>query len=223
MSVAATLMIALLGLFSWMLPGNGPPALAFADVAEKLAEVRTATCKMCYWGTEGREEAKFLMAPGFTRFELNDGQVLIEDHRQRKCIRLNPDKKLANVWDMDNRIVVIDELAWENPLEMLREEVRDAKNRPDGEVEDLGTKQIDGRAAVGFRFKLKGKNQDTDKTIWADPKTGLPIRIEATTTGPGPSVQNSVLEDFRFNVKLDDSLFDVEPPEGYTVQKAPPM
>lgn len=46
--------------------------------------------------------------PGRTRIEFDNGQVLIEDHRQRTCIRLNPDKKLAVVWDMDDRIVVID-------------------------------------------------------------------------------------------------------------------
>jgi outer membrane lipoprotein-sorting protein len=218
MTIAATLIAGLLSLLSWMFLESGSPTLAFADVAEELAEVRAATCTVYSRSTKVDEEAKFLMVPGRIRIEYDDGRVLIEDHRQRKCMLLIPDKKLANVWNMDARIVVIDKQAWENPLGMLREEVRDAKNRPDGEVENLGTKQIDGRAAVGFRFRLKGKNQDTDKTIWADPKTALPIRIEETTTGPGPSVVVSGSKGYRFNVKLDDSLFDIEPPEGYTVQ-----
>ncbi len=202
--------------------GNSFPPLDFADVAEKLAEIRTATCKVYGRGTEGPEETKwrewatYLMAPGFTRMEFDNGQILIEDHRKKKCIRLNPDKKLANVWDMNQWIDLVDN---ENPVEELREAVRWIKEG--GDVEELGTKQIDGRTAVGFRLKLKGKNQDTDMTIWADPKTGLPIRIEQTITGPGPSVDHSVFKDFRFNVKLDDSLFDVEPPEGYTVRKMP--
>jgi len=219
MTVAATLLVGLLFLFSWMFPGNGSPALAFADVAEALAEVRTATCKIHDRGTKGREESKWLMAPGRTRMEFDNGQVEIEDHRKKKAIRLNPDKKLANVWDIDQWIVIID---FENPLEVLRGFVRDIKEGPKGDVEELGTKQIDGRTAVGFRLKVKGKNQDTEETVWADPKTGLPIRFEQIITSPGPSVDHSVFKDFRFNVKLDDSLFDVEPPEGYTVRNKRP-
>ena len=101
---------------------------------------------------------------------------------------------------------------WEHPLETLHKEVRDAKNRPDGEVERLGTKQIDGRTAVGFRFELKEK-KDTTKTIWADQETGLPIKIEEIQNGFHIGYKDS-----RFNVELDDSLFDLEPPEGYTVE-----
>jgi hypothetical protein len=53
------------------------------------------------------------------------------------------------------------------------------------------------------------------------PLVELPIRIEQTITGPGRSVAVSLFKDFRFDVELDDSLFDIEPPEGYTVRKKP--
>jgi outer membrane lipoprotein-sorting protein len=221
-AIAAILLVALAGLFSWVFLGNGSPALAFADLVDKLDEVRTARWTLCMQSARATSEAKFLMAPGRTRVEYENGQVRIEDHRQRKCMLLNPEKRTANIWAMDDRIVIIDRRAWENPLEMLREEVRDAKNGPDGNVELLGASQIDGRTVVGFRLKLKGKNQDTDKTIWADARTALPIRIEQLITGPGASADHSVCKDFQFNVHLDDSLFDVKPPEGYTVRSKPP-
>ena len=159
------------------------------------------------------------MAPGRVRIEYEDGQVQIGDVRKRRCMLLNAEKKTANVWDLDDRI---DKLATEDPLETLREEVRDAKNRPDGEVEELGTKQIDGRWAVGFRFELKEREHKTTKTIWADRDTGLPIQIEEVSTGAGPWIVVSRSEDYQCNVKLDDSLFDIEPPKGYTVQRGPP-
>jgi hypothetical protein len=52
--------------------------------------------------------------------------------------------------------------------------------------------------------------------IWADPKTLLPIRVEYATTDPESS---TIMTDFRVNVPLDESLFAVDVPPGYTIQQ----
>ncbi|MBN1765898.1 MAG: hypothetical protein JW860_11615, partial [Sedimentisphaerales bacterium] len=52
-------------------------------------------------------------------------------------------------------------------------------------------------------------------TIWADPRTALPIRIEQKQ--PGLEI---VCKNFEFDVELDESLFSMEVPEGYTMQQS---
>ena len=52
-------------------------------------------------------------------------------------------------------------------------------------------------------------------SVWGDPKTGLPVRIEMTMEiMPNLKV---TMSDFEFNVDMDESLFSVEPPAGYEV------
>jgi hypothetical protein len=81
------------------------------------------------------------------------------------------------------------------------------------EVEQLGRQTVDGRETMGFRYRERG----AEMTIWAAPGTGLPVRVEATTPLMKPK-SHVVFSDFRFNVELDESLFSLEAPEGYTVK-----
>ena len=69
---------------------------------------------------------------------------------------------------------------------------------------------------MGWRLSGPGLHEPgITVTIWGDPQTGLPIRIESYSALEGVK---STLSDFVFNVDLDKSLFSVEPPAGYTVQ-----
>ena len=56
-------------------------------------------------------------------------------------------------------------------------------------------------------------------SLWGDPKTGLPVRIEMTMAMM-PNVKIT-MSDFEFNVDMDESLFSVEPPAGYEVHPGP--
>ena len=53
-------------------------------------------------------------------------------------------------------------------------------------------------------------------SLWGDPKTCLPVRIEMTSARM-PDVKLT-MSDFAFNVTMDESLFSVEPPAGYKVR-----
>jgi len=76
--------------------------------------------------------------------------------------------------------------------------------------ETLGRRQIDGRTLEGFRVT----EDDATTTVWLDPKTGELARAELEFAhSPG---MNLIMTDFQFDVPLDDSLFSLEPPEGYT-------
>ena len=87
------------------------------------------------------------------------------------------------------------------------------EDKPDAvEHESLGEKEIDGRKVVGFHIS----SQPHDLILWGDPKTGLPVRVEMTMGIEG-SVKTT-FSDFVFNVDMDESLFSLEPPAGYTVR-----
>jgi hypothetical protein len=81
----------------------------------------------------------------------------------------------------------------------------------EGQVEQLGERVIDGQKAVGF----VGKGQNEAVTIWADPETALPIRIEAQI---GQELSFS-MKNFEFNADVDESLVSMEVPDGYTLEK----
>ena len=82
-------------------------------------------------------------------------------------------------------------------------------------VDRLDVEKIDGRRAQGFHVQLGA----VEVKIWADPKTLLPIRVEETTGAAAGSEVRIVMSDFQVGVKLDESLFSVEVPAGYTVQQ----
>ena len=91
---------------------------------------------------------------------------------------------------------------------------------------DLGFTKIDGKTARGFEVDMK--NIDPDSTpgtmrVWADVKTALPLRCELTIANmlPGADMIQR-LDNFEWNVPLDDSLFVVDIPENFEEMQGPP-
>ena len=92
----------------------------------------------------------------------------------------------------------------------------DAKSGKFGKVDRLGAKTIDGRPAEGFRIQQGG----TETKIWADAKTMLPVRLEQRMSIPSMSLEvYTEMTDFQVDAKLDESLFSVDMPDGYTAEK----
>ena len=71
---------------------------------------------------------------------------------------------------------------------------------------------MDGLLAHGFHVSTKSN----DLTLWADPSTRLPIRIEVTHPG---NVRRIICSEFNFDPDLEESLFSTTAPPGYAVQK----
>jgi len=221
-ALAATVLVALFGLTSWLVPGSGA-ALAFADVAEALNNVHSAT-----WKTTAVVKVKepqemtvtwsgigMFLAPCRERTETSaKGQksVQICDGRKDKTIVLDSATKTVTVINLKN-------LPPENPYGRtflsLRQLVGRAQTGTDGKVVRLGVETIDGRRAEGFRIQLGA----VDTKIWADPKTLLPIRVELATGGTAGPETHIVMTDFQTNVNLDESLFSLDVPPGYSVQQ----
>jgi outer membrane lipoprotein-sorting protein len=217
LATAASLLVVYLGLSS--LTGS---ALAFADVVEVLNKVRSATWKTTLEAkglqneTVKWSEIGMFLAPSHERMETTaEGQksIRIADGEKDKTIVLNTATKTAIVIDLKNLPPEM-----ESPLGKtflgLRELVAQAQSGTARKVERLGLETIDGRPAEGFRIQLGS----VEVKIWADPKTLLPIRVEEKTAA-GPEA-HLVMTDFQVGVDLDESLFSLDVPPGYTIQQS---
>ena len=242
LAVAATILVALGILVFEMMMGGGSPNIAFAQVADALESLQSATYDVT---SEAKGENSkspaivtgkgFFLAPSHQRMELSReidsakttmNQVVIIDDQAAKWILLAPDQKVAVATDMKSMEDIIKKLgngARPDLFEMVRRLVREGSSGTADKVERLGKKEIEGHAAVGFRINnsvIGGTILGTigsmagDMTLWADPETARPIRIEFATHTFG--VERMVMNNFRYDVELDPSLFSLEPPEGYS-------
>ncbi len=228
-AVAATIFVALCILASWITIGGGSTSIAFARVAEVLDGLNSATFDMTSEakGDNGQPPVTatgrgFFHAPARERVEISTGSgknianmIMISDSQAAKSIVLMPQQKLAMAMDMEKMKENMKKSANGAPpdlFETVRRLVREGSSGTGEKAERLGKKEIDGRQAVGFRTHC-----DTiDMTLWADPQTARPIRIECGMAMMGDV--RVVMNNFRYDVDLDPSLFSLEPPAGYSTQ-----
>ena len=208
--IAATFIVA--GIF-WLMTTVNKPALALETLFGNFMKARTARYDTIVTidGQPPLEMKGLFLEPKHMREEIN-GTINIIDWEARKRIGLDPKNMRATVMNLKN---LSDEMSnWMqegNWFEGTRQMLRSATSDPNAKVVSLGEKQLDGRRVVGVRFELPGMPM----TLWADPATQLPIRIESNLLGP-PKTE-VVITNFEFNIELDESLFSVEIPDGYSV------
>jgi outer membrane lipoprotein-sorting protein len=78
----------------------------------------------------------------------------------------------------------------------------------------LPAQAIDDKPVIGFEVTAQAKKVK----LWADPESLLPVRIESDTVDDHGALLVCTLDEFVFGQELDDALFTVEAPEGYTVK-----
>jgi outer membrane lipoprotein-sorting protein len=215
-SAGAVLVLAIATVALWIHASG--TQYAFADFVKPILEAKSAKFKVVF-ERHGKQVATgncMVLAPNRDRMELQEPgrpvEITIADHSKGVSVRLDSVRKVAVV----NQVAGLPrERASMNLLEAMRSLVLDAE-KPDVRRESLGEKEVDGRRAVGWRLSGPGLQEPgLTATIWGDPQTGLPIRLESYYALHG---QKSTCSDFVFNVDLDASLFSLEPPAGYTVQ-----
>jgi outer membrane lipoprotein-sorting protein len=218
-AAAAIFVLAITGV-ALFFPGSGA-TFAFDDFAASILEAKTFKCKMIIEtkGPPARTITSEIMTLGGTRMrqvtELPDMPkfVVIEDSSQGKSLTLEPASKTATViTSTKNRKDKTPESGGFFTLVRLFQLVEEKPGAV--EHESLGEKEIDGRKVVGFHIS----SQPHDLILWGDPKTGLPVRVEVTSGMEGS--EKTTFSDFVFNVDMDESLFSLEPPAGYTVRNA---
>jgi len=218
-AAAVIFVLAITGVAVWFHGGGARPVLA--DFLEPILKAKTVKYKMttemkgppAITGTaqvmmlnasRSRTETEVEM-PNMPKHKT----VTIWDGSQGKSLHLQPAQKRATLHDYVN--MPKDKTPNQDPLGGLRRMLLDSENRRYAKREPLGKRDIDGRQVDGFRISLAGGVF----SVWGDPKTGLPVRVEAITAmAPNAKI---TMSDFEFNVEMDESLFSLEPPAGYEV------
>jgi hypothetical protein len=212
-AAAVLIIVTFIGISNFF--GSAP---AFAEVIQPLLTARTATFKITS-DIEGSSPETFdcmVMESGLTREVRPSGVIRILDHNQDRTIMLYPAEKKAVIFKNTDRPE--EQQKQTNWLQETREWIRQAQETEDESVEYLGKHQIDGVEAFGYRIRLGEVSRMTDRTVWADAETLLPIRIEYSIgSGSSMGVKGTIVySNFIFNVEMDESLFSV--PEGYDVE-----
>ena len=145
-------------------------------------------------------------------------QVTIADSQAAKVLMLTPSMKIAIAMDMKKMYADMKKSGKglsPDLFDMVRRIVREGSDGTGEKAERLGQKEIDGHKAVGFSVR-NAMNGMGDMTLWADPQTARPIRIEIA--GELGAKFRMVMNNFCYDVDLNPSLFSLEPPEGYSTQ-----
>lgn len=205
--VAIAAMIVLAAVLALYTFTGGGATSTYAQVVDLLHNAHTITFSIVSrTGVASMPTVRTQIAfkePGYMRTSTADGFVTIVHASEGRVKGLNlvPLQKKYMTFGFSNAPDKHDT----GPYVSL-EKLRALPNQAD---EALGQKPIDGRTLEGYRVH----ETDTTTTVWVDPKTGEPARVEMEF--PAAPGMNMILSDFRFDVQLDDSLFSLEPPAGY--------
>ena len=194
-AVAASCVLAVV---LWSLgPGAG---VALATVQKIVEDIRTVSFELtAYRDSQSEGTAKVMfMEPGKMRAEW-PGMIGIFDWNQGKILVLGTEDKSAHltvVSDMENPYQ-------RNWLGALKTIVGcDA-------AKELGWKQLFGREAKGWEVPDDGGVC----AVWADAKTGELLQVEFVR-----GRNKMVMTHFVLNPELNESLFVMTPPDGYTLE-----
>jgi outer membrane lipoprotein-sorting protein len=202
------------------------PSSAFGQAVKQVREARSMSYTQLLT-VEGAKEPirskEFVAADGRKRSELQSAgitTITIFDAAGMSRLMLLENLKQALVSDQANEATSLgppnenqgrragnDFLGWLAALKRLGD-------KPD---KDLGQQVFDGKRVTGF-VATQGK---FTFTMWVDDATQEPVRIEYDSPLQGTGYQHVAMTDFRFDENLDESLFSLAVPAGYTVQQEP--
>lgn len=207
--IAAAVVIVggLAGVLVWLTAGNAGSSVAWADVQQRIRDARTMTFTMTTRLKDMPEMVVKMMLkePGLMRQEFIKPEkgVSIMDVSKAQMLTLMPKEKKAiriHLGELPEAIRKKHEK--QNYLAELKKLIEESES-------ELGEKDLDGRQVKGYRVAKLG----IDLSIWVDAKTGEPVQIEMTMFDDKAKV---VMTDLAFNTELDDALFSLEVPQGYT-------
>ena len=138
---------------------------------------------------------------------LNTGKTLLLFHQSKSCVLM--DESILKKETGADEIVTL----CTRPIASLW-------NLRAGTEERLGEKEIDGQIVTGFKFSQKDKDFEYDIAIWADKQKDAPYLVEIISksiTDKSSHGTKWTAKNFNLDVELDEKLFSLEVPEGYTL------
>lgn len=203
-AAAAIIIAVFLGIHELVgIPGS--PSVAWADVIKPILNARTASLDIFIGSQDsGVVIHDDVMGSRIRRTVSNlENSTILIDLEQRKLVTIDHAKKTVVYVGLDGLP------SFQNYVEHLRNLIIKLQENPNLHVENQGVQEVDGRDFVVF---VAHGDNDTI-TIWADPQTAVPIRIEHKT----PNMQ-TICDNLQFDVEFDESLFSTDVPDGYTIQ-----
>jgi hypothetical protein len=138
-------------------------------------------------------------------FEGDNHTIHVHNRKDRKGLTLLPTTRKAWLRTM------ADDLAQQpkNMIVLIRE-VRESS------AERLGTEQVDGKDTTKYRCEHPSGHY----LLWVDAKTNLPVKVVVSESrdDAAPAVIVT-MTNFQWNVPLDESLFTLDIPAGYELEK----
>jgi len=206
LAAAAVIIIAVLIGLNFFSDSVSITSTAYAEIVERLHNARTLTYVVeTTTSIEGMPSMRMEIAfkePGYMRMATAGGFVSVVDSVQGKGITILPPRKQFIEIEISN--------LQKDPAQQNIDLIERLRSLPERADEELGTTEMDGRVVQGYRITEEG----LINTIWIDIQTRNLVLVEMEfLNAPGMS---GTMSDFQFDVELDDSLFNLTPPEGYT-------
>jgi outer membrane lipoprotein-sorting protein len=209
-AAAAAIAVVAAGLVLWAALQYGSRPV-MADVLRQIRDVKAVTFKVTTKinvpGAPPQEVTADVLLTESGQMRQTTAQpaetITVMDMHQGKALTLIPSQKQA----------VIIELANMDPSQLPPNALEDLKKLDPKDATPVGEKEINGRMFSGFKAKKDGQ----DMTIWVDPGTRLPVRMELTMNTPVMPAVEVVMTDFVWNAKLDPSQLSLTAPPDYKV------
>jgi hypothetical protein len=207
---AAAIGVVVGGLSIWLLVAlfGATPSVSYAEVAQEIRAARTLTYTVTT-DVEGISMVmKQLVRGSVIRTEMPMGQVIISetDGANMKSLTLDNLSQTARVMNFKRDGANTPALQ-ANPANAAE----GFRALADQQGEPIADREINGIKAKGFQTKGM-----FPASIWVDPVTKLPLRVEYHVTVAGKPA-SIVMSGFVFDPPLDESQFSLVPPAGYKV------
>ncbi|MCA9442775.1 MAG: hypothetical protein KC964_18370 [Candidatus Omnitrophica bacterium] len=200
---AVVTLLGFLGVLSWY----GDHSVAFAEVVEKIRTIKSYEYSISNTGPEDRVETFAFVKNerGYKSFNVDTGDFSVADWSLGKQWFLNASERT---------VVICDGPKYGTQTLQILNAAEGLQKIKDVEIWD---EVLEGIPVQCFRFKNPDQS-GIKQTWWIDQRTLLPIRIEVNA----PDGTRGVSEDFSYSDEIDESIFDVQIPEGYTILDCPP-
>jgi hypothetical protein len=239
--VAATIVAAVVLIFLWY--GNSSKAIAWADVQGRLNQVHT----MIYSGfAKISEPTEMRITKRFKAYYRDPGLARIEEYLPDSGPGSGEEEpnKITNIrWEPGScrGLILIPEYSraelYESvfltdgpkppflpPVDLSSAIWELMKNITADKTRPIGDRVINGISAVGFEFEVPDwafskLDRKVGARLWASEKDGTPLLIEGEYQDPPGQNMHAEYSDFRWNAPLDESLFDLDVPEGWSLSR----
>lgn len=213
LAVAAAIMVVSLAGIYCFFGSIDVTTVAWGDVVENIRECKSVTWKQIDLTSEPPTTLFefWVLEPGYTRTEWQNGSITVTDYNEGKIIFLYPDKNEAIIAP--------------SPTDSQTFSAYDAfvalKDKDGLIVEAIGRSEIDGQEVAGFYLEHRYDPHDFKDPmhIWIDPQTQLPVYIEFLQETDGQLVPVAALAEITFDEQFDESLFHPDL-NGYDVSQA---